>query len=413
MLYGVLYDLIALGMWVYTRAVFRVCTIGGKGLRSRPGVMIVCTHRAETDVALVCPSIYFSQALWRRRRWRPRFAAREDLFERGFIAGFPERLRPRVRRALYGVGAGHPLSQMGVHRVSYPSVRAIRLGRALASLPGDLPLEPLLPPAAMKRFSERAEEIRRRRPRTVRDARRGVYADLLWESFTSDELSHPAFAQAWQQRALEGAVNLRSLVDVIRSGEVLFLFPEGRPSPDGEIGPVQKTMGMLVRRGRPPLVQPVGIAYDPLTTGRTRAFVAFGASFTPPEEQVDTAVLAVLRRVTPLTCGQVVAHKLTEAARGGREIVERRELEASLASAVELALDEGRPADPALLEEGRRRRRLSRCLDWLAREGVAEISAENVRLPDPEAVLSDERLRRLAVEYASARALVDARTSPA
>ena len=53
----------------------------------------------------------------------------------------------------------------------------------------------------------------------------------------------------------------------MRDGNVLIVFPEGRPSPDGEIGPIKPGIGALVRRGKPRAVRPLALAYDPLVRG--------------------------------------------------------------------------------------------------------------------------------------------------
>jgi 1-acyl-sn-glycerol-3-phosphate acyltransferase len=158
---------------------------------------------------------------------------------------------------------------------------------------------------------------------------------------TPEDVSAPEF---WSRRAGRAANDLRELVDVVAAGNPLLLFPEGRPSPDGEIGPLQRGLGALVRRGRPPAVRPIALAYDPLVRGRTRVTLAFGAAVAPPERGVEEWALTLLRRAMPLTCGQLAARRL-----GEDETV----------AAIREALDEGRPVEPDLLRAGRRRRRLA------------------------------------------------------
>ena len=316
MFFELLYDGVALGMWGYTRAGFRVETIGAERLELRPGTIVVSTHRADTDVPLICPAIYVAGKLWRPSRYgaRPHFAAREDVFERGFFAGFPRRQPLAVRRILSPVGIGPVLRRLPMHPVAHPSVEEIRLGRALARLPGETPLGPLLPSDVLEAFRERAGTIGRPPPTSVAEASSGVYADLLWRPFTRDELSHPWFDEVWRDRTAEAAGQLRALVEIVRSGKVLLLFPEGRPSPDGSIGPLRKGVRALVRRGEPSAVMPVGIAYDPFVGGRSRAYVAFGEPLTGLGDDPDGEILEALRRTTPLTCVQVVAERPARAA---------------------------------------------------------------------------------------------------
>jgi 1-acyl-sn-glycerol-3-phosphate acyltransferase len=382
-LYSLLYDAVALGMGCYTRAAFRVETIGGEDLRLEPGTLVVSTHRADTDVPLVCPSLYRRASLWRRRGVRPHFAAREDVFERGFFAGAPATLPRAVRRMLYPLGVGGVLTRLPMHPVAHPSVDEVRLARALRQLPPDTPFDGLLPESLAEEFRARHP---RGGPRTVREALRGANADLLWRVATRDELAHPAFDEMWRRRTIEAAAELRGLVEILRSGRSLFLFPEGRPSPDGSVGPLRKGLGALVRRGSPAAVLPIGVAYDPLTRGRPRAYVAFGEPLRDIAGDPEGIILAALRRATPLTCGQVVAGALVEPGTPPGEA----ELAEALSSAVEAAAAEGRPVEHDLLDPERRSRRLRDCLDALARRGRARRS-------------SDLLLRRLAREFASAR----------
>jgi 1-acyl-sn-glycerol-3-phosphate acyltransferase len=376
-LYALLYDAVALGMWGYTRAAFRVETIGGEGLRLEPGTLVVSTHRADTDVPVVCPSLYARAALWRRRRVRPHFAAREDVFERGFFAGAPPRLPRPVRRALYPLGVGPILTRLPMHPVAHPSVDEVRLVRALRQLPPDTPLDGVLPESIARGFRARQGD-----GQMVRDALRGANADLLWQLVARDELEDPAFDEMWRSRTVEAAADLRGLVEIVRSGKALFLFPEGRPSPDGSVGPLRKGLGALVRRGAPPAILPIGVAYDPLTRGRPRAFVAFGEILRDVAEP-EEAILSALRRATPLTCGQVVAGALV----GHGAAPDGGELAAALESAVAAAIAEGRPVERDLRDPRRRSRRLRGCLAALERRGRA----------------SDPLLRRLAREFASVR----------
>jgi hypothetical protein len=391
-------------MWLYTRAAFRVEDIHGERYRPRPGLMLASSHRAESDVPLICPSLYREGRYLRdRQSARVHFAARDDMFERGFFAGFPPGLPRAARRLLYPLRAGAVLPLVRVFPVPYPSAAVLRLGRALSELPSETPLGDILPPEILDAFAARALASGAAPPSVAENALRGDYADLLWRYCTPEELSDTVFAASWRRRADEGAQALRRIVELIRSGKVLLLFPEGRPSPDGTIGPIRKGLGTLARRGRPDTILPIAVAYDSLTTGRARAYVAFGRELGVPTDGVEDAVLSALRQTTPLTCGQVVAHQLVAAATEGRERVETPALVSALAEAVETARADGRPVERALLAEGTRRGRLSEALAWARRSEIAATGGPRSLLLAPDRVARNELLLRCAREYASAR----------
>ena len=249
----------------------------------------------------------------------------------------------------------------------------------------------------------RAAELGLPEPRLARDLDRGEYGDLLWRTFTRAELGEEAFEPAWRRHGRGG----RRLPPARGSGErrgVLQLWPEGRPSPDGEIGPIQRGLKALVRRGRPQLIQPVGIAYDPLVPRRTHAFVSFGDSFPPPEEEPEAVVLDRLKLAVPLTAGQVVAASFVEGVEPGA---------AALEEAVAAAQGEGRNAAPDLSPPPAggagwpRRSRLRFCAPGRARvpgQGVSECRGPVGRgKPRPRALLA-RGLWGLAVAAAGTRA---------
>jgi hypothetical protein len=358
-------------MLAYTRAAFRVRILARKRFRIERGTLILITHRRETDVPVICPPLYFGARMWLHRREQMRFAARDDLFLRGFFAGFPPGLRPRLRRLLFGFGVGPALPLVGVYPITSASrMLLVELFRARP----DARIEALVAPDVADALRARASARDLPAPVRAEDALRGDYADLLWHEVTRDELGEP-LDDIWARRATRATADFRVLVDIVRSGGTLVVFPEGRPSLDGEIGPVQRGLDALTRRGRPRAFLPVALAYDPLVRGRTHVFVAIGPPVPAPAQGAEDAALALLRRTMPLTCGQYVANRLAAGTNPTEE---------GLADAVAAARAEGRPFDPELSSAAGRSGRLAEAL-------------AAARAPDAE-------LDFLATEYRSARA---------
>ena len=365
-----LYDAVGHGMWAYSRAAFRVTTLSAGRFAPEPGTLVVATHRRETDVPILGPPLYFGMGGRRNRTDRLHFAARDDMFLPGFFAGFPPDLAPRARRLLYPIGVARWLPLVNVFPIRSASVA--RLGEVLAERP-EQPLDALVPEETVDAFRVRAGSTGRPAPTHAGDTLHGAYADLLWTPVSPGEGVTGELDDFWSRRAARAAGDFRHLVGLLRDGRVLVVFPEGRPSPDGEIGPIRPGIGALVRRGRPAALRPLSIAYDPLVRGRTRVHLALGEPVDPPAADVDAEVLALLERTMPLTCGQVVAARLEAGAEADPTALER-----DLANAVALARDEGRQVESALATpEGRRRRlgealatapRRSRDLPFIARE---------------------------------------------
>ncbi len=336
---GPLYDAVGLGMRAFSRGAFRVRYVGPESFRLKPGTLIVATHRKETDVPLIAPELYFRASLWKHRSERMHFAARDDMFLRGFFAGFPPEMSPRTRRLLFPLSVGRFLPRVEVHPIS--SASTARLFELLDASPetrvADVVPERLLGSLRGRGLAGSA---------LSQDALRGEYADLLWEPLSRGE-GPEAF---WSARATRATADFRELVGLIRAGKSLLVFPEGRPSPDGEIGPLRRGLDALVRRGKPERILPVTLAYDPLVRGRTEVVVVFAETLSPPHEGLENAVLERLKRNTALTTGQFVAHELSE----GRE-----PHPAAFAAELESSQALDRPVDSALADTARRTAKLA------------------------------------------------------
>lgn len=350
-----LYDTVARGMWVYSNAAFRVEKLTPAPFRLQPGTLIVATHRKESDVPVICPPLYFGARLQRNVPARMHFAARDDMFLPGFFAGFPAGLSPLARRLLYGVHVARWLPVVRVHPIRSASIA--RLGEVLEARAEAL-LEELVPAETAAVLRARATARGLPAPSRGADVLRGEYADLLWQAVSPGNGVVEGLDGFWSARAARAARDFRGLVEVLRTPASLVVFPEGRPSPDGEIGPIRPGIGALLRRGRPVAIQPVGLAYDPLVRGRTRIVIAFPDPVEPPEsKEADAPLLGLMRRSLPLTAGQVAAHRLLAGAEA-----DPRALERELAEAVEAARAERRPVERALLVPETRRARLAEAL---------------------------------------------------
>jgi 1-acyl-sn-glycerol-3-phosphate acyltransferase len=301
-----MYDIVGYGLGAYARLRYRVRPLG-EPFTMAPRTLIVSSHRSDDDVPVLVACIYpQAHGRWRRGP-RLHFAVRDDLFIPGFFAGYPARLPPVVRRALFRVNVG-------------PALRTL------------VPCHPIRSATRM-RLVEYLRELGETRLN-------GRDPQELWQVVTQEELDAP---DVWARRRAAALEDFRRLVDVVRGGESLVIFPEGRPSPDGTLGPLMDGVAAIIRRARPDRIVAFAPAYDPLVEGRTHAFLAISA---PAEPDVD--VLSLLRRTTPLTVGDSVA-----AAMADHADPERR-----LAEDVEAAREERRPYERTLDDAEVRRRRV-------------------------------------------------------
>jgi len=359
-----LYELVGLGMTAYAQLVHRTTLLGRERLRLEPGVVLVSTHLSDADVPILGGALYGGGGLWRDAAIaRPSFAVANDLLIRGYLAGYPRGLPLVVRRAAWPVGIG-PVMRRWVRCLPIRFGDRMRLVEALRRRP-DLELAEALGPARLAALRRRAEALGRPAPRVARDVLDGTYADLLWQHVDRAELDGPAVGELWEERLAESASDLRQLIRHVRGGGALILFPHGGLSSDGAVGPLDPRVARLLRSARPVAVQPVAIAHDPFGRGRPRSFVAIGEAIERPARSGgERELLGAMRHTMPLVCGPVVAHAEVEG-------------EAALPAvgrAFERARAEGRPVEPGLEREARRRARVEeavRAIDRLGREHPA------------------------------------------
>jgi hypothetical protein len=226
--------------------------------------------------------------------------------------------------------------------------------------------------------------------------------EALWTPFESGELTHPAFAPAWRRRASEARAGLRELIDALRAGHPVLLFPEGRPSPDGAVGPLRRGLGAIARRGEARRLLPIGIAYDELTAGRPRAVVALRPPVPASGDGIEERALEALRAALPLTCAQAVAPALRALAEAGERAIDLAALERAVAAAADRARAAGRPVERALAEPDARRARIAECLGALARDGAVRPAAGCAPALDAERILGHPELRRAVAAERSA-----------
>lgn len=394
-----LYALVGAGMWASSRARFDLEIVAGAFPPVEGGQLWVSTHRAETDVPILGGLMYVHGGMWRPGAARAHFAARDDLFEPGVVAA-GLRLPPTLARVVWPLTPGRWLPRVRAHPVRRPT--GAKLGQLIRDLPDELPLDDILGPRLTALVLDQGG-FRRPAPRSVGDIRGPSFARLLWEDVDGDDLTE-AGQVIWRRHVARVAGDLRRIARVVRDGHPMVLFPEGRVSPDGAIGPVGDILVTLARVGRAAAIVPVAVAYDPLRPGRTAVAVAVGPAFPPVGADLAGDTLIRLRRLTPVTCGQVLARELGRAADDGRDLLEEWRLRRALDIAAGREGAEGRPVSRMLRDEHWREAALAAALESLRRRGLVTSLRGGVVGIDAAAVRADRVVRRLEAEDRSARA---------
>lgn len=344
-------------------------TTGLEHYTATPATLVVSNHRRDNDGPLL------ASVLLRRQDGRfiapiPHFAAREDLFERGFLAHYlrrcPASLRPLLKMIDLSpclVGA-YPLQR--THECSV----AKALQDVITYL-GDMPATEAL------------------RPQSLRNLATKLKFDP--QSFTISQLLHDYEHKLWRRhygyRHLRLAVfrrirpHLHDLIDhqidhftqLLEHGQVLILEPEGRLSLDGALRRPRAALHELINRpNRPVRVLPISITYDPLTTGRRRIFIDIQPELSRlggvSRRVLDDRVTASIRFGCRVTGSQLVAGFLLSLS-GPRDAWSERTLIRHVHAAAQRCYEAAIPVDPCLQNQQDCELRTRDILAWGHRTG--------------------------------------------
>jgi hypothetical protein len=349
------------------RAVVRNAEIIPPDFRLVPGTLVVSNHLRDCDVPVL------TAALCRRRGLRmlnplPFCAAREDLFRRGFVGD----LLSTWPRPLTWLLGRVPLE--GLFRIlRVQPIRRIREFTLVETL-----------------SAVRAAGFANADPRDIFCVRgqREIIGQLgslpaRVDAIDAERLGSLRLAH-WGLRRLRPSVlralgpgfratisgQIGRLVDLISTGRVVYLAPEGVTSRNGHFGCLRAGAWEVYRRcAKPPPVLPVALSYDPLCSGRVRAVVGVGQALPPiaadSRREFDARLRVEILRLSAVTCSHLASRFI---AVGPREFTTRT-FARWLAHAGSAASQAGLTLDPLLrsappIELARVR------LAWLARRSL-------------------------------------------
>jgi len=349
------------------RAVVRNAEIIPPDFRLVPGSLVVSNHLRDCDVPVL------TAALCRRRGLHmlnplPFCAAREDLFRRGFVSdllcnwprpvtwvlgrvpldGLFRILRVQPIRRIREFTLGETVSALraaGFANADPRDVFCARGQREVACALGALPARvDAIETTHLGALRLAHWGLRRLRVRVLRELAPGFRATISGQ--------------------------IGRLVELISTGRVVYLAPEGVTSRSGRFGCVRAGAWEVYRRcAKPPPVLPVALSYDPLCSGRVRAVVGVGQ----PLETIDAAcrrefdarLRVEILRLSAVTCSHLASRFI---AVGPREFTTQT-FARWIAHAGGAARQAGLTLDPLLSNASPFRLARER-LSWLARRSL-------------------------------------------
>lgn len=334
--------------------------------RLPPGTVVISNHQRDADVPIL------GTALCQRRGWRfqwplPYFAAREDLFRRGFLSEYvagwplpvPQLLGQIPLRWFFEI-----LRTLPIRRVREFSLSETLKASVAAGLGARDPATVL----NMRGQSEVTAALGRLPPRLADIRLRS--ASMPWGL---RRLNYEAFRKIKPSLRHAIADQLREFAALLDAGHSVYFSPEGVISADGHFGRVRAGLRELCRRTSvPPHFLPVALSYDGLGPGRLRVIMNVGDLLEIPgtsaaarfAEAVRSAILKLLV-VNP-------SHLLAAYLSAGPLDFSTRELGDWLRRALTIMADSGLRLD-ALFEMSALDALLEQRLHWLRRKHLLQL----------------------------------------
>lgn len=363
------------------------CSVTGlEHYTATPATLAVSNHRRDNDGPLL------GSVLLRRRNGRiaaplPHFVAREDLFERGFLAHYLRRCPAALRPLLKLVNLRSQLIRAGAFPLQRTHERSIAEALQDVLAHGDMAAADAL---RARTLIELATELAfDPRSATIAQLLRHHQQALLRQRYGYRRLRLDVFKRI--KPHLRDSINcqLDHFVRLLECGQMVILEPEGRLSLDGRLRRPRAALHALINRPeRPVRVLPISITYDTLTTGHARIFVDIRPELACldrlPRRMLDQRIMAAIRSGCRVTVGQLIAGFLLFYTSPRDTWPEAAAIEHVYAAA-QRCRDATIPIDPCLLGREGCERRTRDVLAWGVRARfLAAATRRRLRVVRPE-----------------------------
>ncbi len=274
-----------------------------------PATLLLNGHKRDWDIPVLTPRLYYHRGWLRPDKRRMAFAGREDIFIQGFavelVGGW---YWPRWMQ--------HWLEYLSFNSFllwmrTYPIVRVpeFTIHQYLVELQseqGNLLLGEVFSNEMLEQLDRWGEVLASRRrgvkPRPSRelrisDVRDWKYRKMLMPYLRQRFLLPQRYTEYKERQRGKIARQLQALADALKTGDTLWIAPEGTLTRNGSVGRSRNGLGALLDLMPPDTrTLPTNICYDFMTTGRMRACVAIGPTL-PIDKRLSRSELLEQVRV--------------------------------------------------------------------------------------------------------------------
>ena len=258
-----------------------------------PATLLLNGHKRDWDIPVLTPRLYYHRGWLRPDERRMAFAGREDIFIPGFVVELVGDWKwPRwMQHWLEYLSFGSFLLWMRTYPiVRVPEFTIRQYLVELQSEQGNLLLSEVFSDEMLDRLDRWSEVLASRKrsaqPRPSRELRISDIRDWKYRKELMPYLRHryllpQRYIEHKERQRKKIAAQLQDLADALKTGDTLWIAPEGTLTRNGSVGRSRSGLAMLLDLMPPDTrTLPTNICYDFMTTGRMRACAAIGPALT-------------------------------------------------------------------------------------------------------------------------------------
>lgn len=352
-----------------------------------PQTYLAISHKRDVDPIVTLPTILTHRG-WRAWAGNVHFALRDDAFSPGYLALLLKNIS-WLSHLLHPLSIGPILRWLGAHPLEHLHMRPSEEWiRESLQIEGDTSARDILTPLFIENLAKtNGEDVKQIEENKLSHLLSWRYHTVL-QTYCGPEIFVGHARRRIEQRVVQTLKeHINELSAWLSNGGSVYGAPEGRLSPDGNLGSATAALHRLLRTA-PANLQIVAIflSYDFMTTKRPRVFVDIAPAIEHPSTLHPYELDAVLRRawlqVARFTCTQLASGFLMQASHTGTSFT-LEDLTHSIKRQAKTLAQAGRHVDQRLLQFHKARKLAAHYLSYAERHALVRRTANQLWTPLP------------------------------
>ena len=387
-------NFLAVFFYIGTRALFDIRVQGLRNFSVSPSTIIAISHKSDLDEIIIPSTLHFRKTLF-RPRFRMWFAARDNVFERGFLSThfqFPRFLG----RLMYAINLSPIMAAFRARPISHLNCDKVgNLLRNVYRCEGNVALKDVLKAPWIAKFAALSPSPANSNLDNTRLRDFLSYDYRLLHDQDGDLSMLQNHVVERMRPLLVDKVNsqLNCLSHILDEGGILFFTPDDEHSADGRFGSMRSGLYRLVRMAQADVrILPINISSDSMTVGRKRICVTIGPEITNlkglTKNEFERRVQIAITKLGVVNTGQLGSHILLQMAQEDSEVITKELAARKILSRAQELFSLGLSVDDGLIDRGVSAKRLDKFIKYCLKRHWLRPGTDGRLIVNKEAVLN-------------------------